>query len=211
MAMPILHGPAFSTYVRSVRITLAEKGVEYDLREFNFLEGWPDGYEKLHPFMKVPAFEHDGLNLYETPAIMVYINAGFDGPALLPDDPAMRAKTLQAINVIDNYAYDALITRTFIPRAVVPMLGGATDESTIDNAKADCERAVSVLNAMVTGQEYFGGAGATLADFHALPVMHYTSQIPEGQALLDNAPQLSAWMARMSTRDSVSSTIPSLG
>ena len=110
MAMPILHGPAFSTYVRSVRITLAEKGVDYDLREFNFLEGWPEGYEKLHPFMKVPAFEHDELTLYESPAIMVYINAGFDGPALLPDDPAMRAKVLQAVNVIDNYAYDALIT-----------------------------------------------------------------------------------------------------
>lgn len=152
MPKPTLHGPAFSTYVRSVRITLAEKGVEYELREFNFLEGWPDGYEKLHPFMKVPAFEHDGLTLYETLAIMVYVNAAFDGPALLPDQPAMLAKTLQAINVVDNYAYDALITRTFIPRAVAPMLGGTTDESTIENAKGDCERAISVLNGMIAGQ-----------------------------------------------------------
>ena len=92
MAKPILHGPAFSTYVRSVRITLAEKGVAYDLREFNFIEGWPDGYENLHPFKKVPAFEHDALVLYETPAIMSYVNAAFDGPALLPDAPADRAK-----------------------------------------------------------------------------------------------------------------------
>ena len=67
MAKPTLHGPAFSTYVRSVRITLAEKGVAYDLHEINFLEGWPDGYEKLHPFMKVPAFEHNDLTFYETP------------------------------------------------------------------------------------------------------------------------------------------------
>jgi len=36
MPKPTLHGPAFSTYVRSVRITLAEKGVEYDLHEINF-------------------------------------------------------------------------------------------------------------------------------------------------------------------------------
>jgi glutathione S-transferase len=43
MSNPTLHGPGFSTYVRSVRITLAEKGVVYDLNEFNFLEGWPDG------------------------------------------------------------------------------------------------------------------------------------------------------------------------
>ena len=211
MSKPTLHGPAFSTYVRSVRITLAEKGVEYELHDFNFLEAWPDGYEKLHPFMKVPAFEHAGVTLYETPAIMVYVNAAFDGPALLSDEPATRAKSVQTVNVIDNYAYDALITRTFIPRAVVPMLGGSTDESIIENAKSDCERAISVLNAMVAEQDYFGGGSASLADFHVVPVIHYTSQIPEGQALLANAPALAAWMDRMATRDSVSSTIPSLG
>lgn len=211
MAKPVLHGPAFSTYVRTVMITLIEKGVDYDLQEFNFLEGWPDGYDKLHPFMKVPAFEHDGLNLYETPAIMVYVNAAFDGPALLPDQPAMRAKSMQTVNVIDNYAYDALITRTFIPRAVVPMLGGTTDESVIDGAKDNGVRSVAVLNGMLSGQEWFSGTNVGLADFHVVPVIHYASQIPEGQAFLANAPALAAWMDRMNARDSVSSTIPSLG
>ena len=211
MSKPTLHGPGFSTYVRSVRITLAEKGVEYDFNEFNFLEGWPDGYEKLHPFMKVPAFEHDGLALYETPAIMVYINAAFDGPALLPEQPAMRAKTLQAVNVVDNYAYDALITRTFIQRALVPMLGGESDEAMIDDAQSDSKRAISVLDAMVSGQDYFGDDNVSLADFHAMPVLHYASQIPEGQTLLGQAPALTAWMDRMSARDSIGSTGPSLG
>lgn len=209
MSNPTLHGPAFSTYVRSVRITLIEKGVAYDLREFNFLESWPDGYENLHPFMKVPAFEHDDLVLYETPAIMVYINTAFDGPALMSEQPAIRAKSIQTINVIDSYAYNALITRTFIPRAVVPMLGGTTDESIIEDARGDCERAVSVLNDMVSEQDYFGGGSASLADFHVVPVVYYTSQTPEGQTLLSKAPALTEWMSRMSARDSVSSTVPS--
>jgi glutathione S-transferase len=211
MSNPTLHGPAFSTYVRSVRITLAEKGVAYDLNEINFLEGWPDGYEKLHPFMKVPVLEHGDLKLYETPAIMAYVNAAFDGPALLSEQPATRAKTVQAINVVDNYAYNALITRTFIPRAVVPLLGGTTDESVIEGAQGDSERAISVLNGMVTGPEYFGGDAVSLADCHVVPIIHYTGQIPEGQALLSKAPALSAWMERMSARDSVSSTVPSFG
>ena len=211
MSKPTLHGPGFSTYVRSVRITLAEKGVEYDFNEFNFLEGWPDGYEKLHPFMKVPAFEHDGLALYETPAILVYINAAFDGPALLPEQPAMRAKTLQAVNVVDNYAYDAIITRTFIQRALVPKLGGESNEAMIEDAQGDCQRAISVLDAMVSGQDYFGGDNVSLADFHVTPVLHYASQIPEGQTLLSQAPALTAWMERMSARDSIASTVPSLG
>lgn len=210
MSNPTLHGPAFSTYTRSVRITLAEKGVAYDLHEINFLEGWPDGYENLHPFTKVPAFEHDGLTLYETPAIMVYINAAFDGPALLPEQPAMRAKSLQAINVLDNYTYDPVITRTFVQRALAPMLGGTTDEAMIEGAQSECERAISALNAMVAGQDYFGGDSASLADFHVIPVLHYASQIPEGQALLSKASALSDWMGRMNARDSVSSTVPSM-
>ncbi len=211
MSKPTLHGPAFSTYVRSVRITLAEKQVAYDLHEINFLEGWPDGYENLHPFMKVPVLEHDGLTLYETPAILAYINAAFDGPALLSDQPAKRAKTIQTIGVVDSYAYNALITRTFIPRAVVPMLGGTTDESTIEEAREDCERVVSVLDGMVSGQDYFGGDSVSLADCHVVPIIHYTGQIPEGQALLSKAPALTAWMERMNSRDSVSSTVPSMG
>lgn len=211
MTQPILHGPAFSTYVRSVRITLAEKGVDYELREFNFLEGWPDGYDKLHPFMKVPAFEHNGLTLYETPAIMAYVDAAFEGPALLPGDAASRAKSLQTINVVDNYGYNALITRTFIPRAVVPMMGGTTDEAVVEEARGDCERVVSVLNGMLEGQDYFGGENATLADFHVVPVIHYTTQIPDGEALLAKAPVLSAWFERMGTRESVTATVPALG
>ena len=194
-----------------MRITLAEKGVAYDLHEINFLEGWPDGYEKLHPFTKVPVFEHDGLTLYETPAIMVYINGAFDGLALLPDQPAARAKTLQAINVLDNYTYDPVITRTFVQRALVTMLGGETDEAMIKGAKAECERAISALNAMLDGQNYFGGGNVSLADFHVVPVMHYASQIPEGQALLNQAPALAGWLERMNARDSVSSTVPSMG
>jgi glutathione S-transferase len=211
MSNPTLHGPGFSTYVRSVRITLAEKGVVYDLNEFNFLEGWPDGYENLHPFKKVPVLEHDGLTLYETTAIMTYINAAFDGPALLSEKPAECAKSLQTIGIVDSYAYNALITRTFIQRAVVPMLGGTTDESMIEGARGDCEQVISVLNGRVTGQDYFGGDSVSLADCHVVPVIHYTGQIPEGQALLSKAPALTAWMERMSSRDSVSSTVPSMG
>ena len=211
MSNPILHGPAFSTYTRSVRITLAEKGVAYDLREINFMEGWPEGYERLHPFTKVPAFEHDDLILYETPAIMAYINSAFDGPALLPEQPALRAKSIQAINVVDNYTYDPVITRTFVQRALAPMLGGATDEKMIEDAQEECERAFAALNALLDGQDYFGGENVSLADFHVVPIMHYASQIPEGQSLIGNAPAIGPWLDRMNTRDSVSSTIPSMG
>ena len=88
------------------------------------------------------------------------------------------------------------------------MVGGTTDESVIDGAKDDCVRVIGALEAMLDGQDYFGGASVSLADFHAVPVIHYTSQIPEGQSCLKQAPKLSAWFDRISKRDSVSSTVP---
>jgi glutathione S-transferase len=211
MAKPVLYGPGFSTYVRSARIALAEKGVDYDQREFNFLEGWPDGYEKLHPFRKVPAFEHDGTVIYETPAIMVYVDTKFEGPALLPNDALLRSRAVQVINVVDNYAYGSVITRTFIPRAVVPMLGGTPDEETIAEAQGDCERALAALTGLLGSADYFGGSDVSLADFHVVPVLHYASQIPEGQAQLAKVPALGAWAERMGRRESVRATVPAFG
>jgi glutathione S-transferase len=211
MSKPTLYGPGFSTYVRSCRIALAEKGAEYEMQEFNFLEGWPEGYEKRQPFMKVPAFTHEGQNVYETSAILRYIDEGFEGNSLQPSAASERAAMNCVMSIIDCYAYDALITRTFIPRAVVPMLGGETDESIIEGAKDDALKSITVLNGLVTEAGVFAGNSFSLADALVLPVLHYASQIPEGQALLADAPALSAWLGRMNERDSVKNTMPQFG
>jgi glutathione S-transferase len=211
MAMPILFGPGFSTFVRTCRITLTEKGVEYEHREFNFLEGWPEGYEKRHPFKKVPAFSHDDMDLHESSAICRYVDEAFEGPALQPVDVRARAHMNRVVEVVQNYAYGAMITRTFIPRAVAPMLGGTTDESVIEAAKPEVELSARVLDGYLAGSDYLAGETATLADFFALPVVHYLSQIPDGQAVLSGTPALSAWLGRMNARASVTSTVPQLG
>ena len=82
MGKPIIYGPAYSTYARTVRLALEEKGVDYDLVEVDLLAGATKAPEHLarHPFGKVPAFEHDGFELYETDAIMRYVDAAFPGP-----------------------------------------------------------------------------------------------------------------------------------
>ncbi|HSR73041.1 MAG TPA: glutathione S-transferase N-terminal domain-containing protein, partial [Kiloniellales bacterium] len=73
---PIVYGPGFSTYTRSARLALEEKAVAYHLEEINILEGAGQTPEHLarQPFGKVPAFEHDGFRLYETAAIMRYVD-----------------------------------------------------------------------------------------------------------------------------------------
>ena len=58
MADPIVYGPAISTYVRTVRLVLAEKNVAYDLVGVDLLKGEHKSEAHLarHPFGKIPAF-----------------------------------------------------------------------------------------------------------------------------------------------------------
>jgi glutathione S-transferase len=86
MAAPTVYGADYSVYIRTVRLALEEKGVDYRHEAVDIFadDGPPTGYEQRHPFLKIPAFEHNGFRLYEAAAIMRYVDEVFDGPALMP-------------------------------------------------------------------------------------------------------------------------------
>jgi glutathione S-transferase len=213
MAKPIVYGPAYSTYARTVRLALEEKGVEYDLVEVDLLGGAARSPEHLarHPFGKAPAFEHDGFELYETDAIMRYVNAAFPGPDLEPADAKGRARMAQAISIIGGYAYPSLIGQIFIQRAVMPMMGNAADEAAIAAALPQAQTSVAALERLIDGNPYLAGDRLSLADLLLIPVYDYISQTPEGGKLLAEAPNLRRWWDGVRSRESVARTRPSLG
>ena len=104
MAAPTVYGADYSVYVRAVRLALEEKGVDYRLEAVDiFADGGPPvGYEQRHPFLKIPAFEHDGFRLFEATAIMRYVDEVFDGPALMPVTAEGRARVNQISSVLDS-------------------------------------------------------------------------------------------------------------
>jgi len=213
MGKPIIYGPAYSTYARTVRLALEEKGVDYDLVEVDLLAGATKASEHLarHPFGKVPAFEHDGFELYETDAIIRYVNAAFPGPDLEPADARSRARMAQAINVIGGYAYPCMIGHIFIQRAVMPMMGNTADEAAIAAAIPQAETSVAALEKLINGNAYLAGDRLSLADLLLIPVYDYIAQTPEGEKLLASAPNLRRWWDSVRTRESVTRTRPSLG
>ena len=213
MTDPIIYGPAYSTYVRSVRLTLEEKGVPYHLEEINILEDahqTPE-YRARHPFAKVPAFEHDGFELYETVAILLYVDETFDGPSLRPDEPRARARMAQVLGIINAYAYPACIASCVIQRLVVPLMGGTPDEDVIAEAVPQATTSVEALEALFDGNEFFAGDKLTLADLHMVPIYDYFSQTPEGEAAFGGTPNLRRWWDAISQRESVQKTKPALG
>jgi glutathione S-transferase len=211
MGQPVVHGPAFSTYVRSVRLALHEKGVPHELVEVDFIKGAHKQapYTDRQPFGRVPAFEHDGNQFYEVSAILRYIDEVFPGPALMPNTPVARAKANQVMSMVDSYGYQPCVHGLFIPRVFAPMLGGQTDMEKVESSKEPAKLFVSELERLLGSASFFGGSNICLADLHVLPVLTYLAATPEGKTILEGAPNLRAWLSRLSRRPSAQAMMPS--
>ena len=59
-----VHGIPGSPYVRSPLLALEEKGLDWRLAAIPFGGQRSEEYTARHPFQKIPAFEHDGFQLY---------------------------------------------------------------------------------------------------------------------------------------------------
>ena len=213
MAKPIVYGPGYSTFARTARLALEEKGADYDLVEVDLLSGAGQSAEHLarHPFGKVPAFEHDGFAFYETDAIARYVDETFPGTDLVPADARARARMNQAMSVLASYAYPCLISQIFMQRAVMPMIGNAPDEAAIAAALPKAETALGALEQLIDGNRYLAGDRLSLADLLLIPIYDYVRQTPEGEKLLQATPNLRRWWDEVRTRPSVEKTRPALG
>lgn len=88
-----------------VRWALEEAGLPYRTRLLEQGDQDTPEYRTLQPFGQVPIFEEDGFALFESGAIVLHI--GERSEALLPKDPAARARAVQwlvaALNSIEPH------------------------------------------------------------------------------------------------------------
>ena len=208
----ILHGPAYSTYARTARLALEEKGVAYTLNEVDILSGKGNAPEHLarQPWGKVPAFEHDGFALFETFAIARYVDEAFPGPALQPADARTRARMTQICGIVDSYAYGAMVGKVFWQEVIVPMQGGTPNAELVAAGMATAEKSLDVIEGLMSG-DLLCGSAVTLADLHLVPVVEYLRMTKPGGAAFAVRPRLVAWWDRMNARAAVAKTRPKLG
>ena len=201
MTKPILYGADYSVYVRIARLTLAEKGVGYELVPLDIFaaEGIPAWYLEHHPFGRIPAFEHDGFRLFETSAIARYVDEAFDGPALQPKDPRGRATMNQIIGMLDAYGYRSMVWDVAVER----LEKEAPDEALIANGLRQAETVLRVLTALKAPGPWLLGDQLTLADLHAASIIAYFLKVPEGQKLLADFAAFQAWWDGIAKRPSL--------
>lgn len=207
---PTLYGADYSVYVRIARLALAEKHVGYDLVPVDIFAagGPPDWYRAVHPFSKIPAFEHDGLTLFETSAIARYVDEAFEGPVLQPVLPRERAVMNQIVGLLDAYTYRTLVWDIYVETVSKPRDGKTQDETVVSAALPRAEACLAALAALKSPGSWLLGAQLTLADLHAAPIFAYFMQAGIAAPMLAGHPALLDWWQAIQTRESFTASKP---
>jgi len=203
-----LLGLSISVYTRIARMALEEKGIDYELEEVDIFadSGPPADYLALNPFATIPCLLHGDFVLYETSAIIRYLNEIAPTVDLQPSTPVERARMNQIIGMLDSYCYRPMVWDVYVQRLVVPAGGGEADEARIATALAGLRTLLEQLNRWRGERGFLVGQALSLADLHFYPMLSYFTQTAEGIAMLEAFPQLQQWMRLMQLRQSVRAT-----
>jgi glutathione S-transferase len=203
MADPIVYGFQRSTYVNIVRLVLTHKEVPFRFHDLESVMGTPE-HLALHPFDRAPILEHDGFRVYETSAIITYVDEAFGGPQLQPTEVRDRARMMQWISAVGSYYYYWFVYHLGHERIVFPELGIEPDEKIVAVALPNAAHVLDVLEGELGNRNSFlVGAALSLADFAMLPMLTSLSQHKDGQDLLATRPRIKQWRERMEELPSV--------
>jgi len=193
----IVYGFPRSTFVNIVRLVLTHKDVAYRFEDLEPVMGRSE-HLALHPFNRVPIFRHGDFTVYETRAIVGYIDEVFAGARLTPQNPHARARMNQWIGVVDSYVYPYMIYHVTHERLVFPELGIASDEKVVAHALPKVENAlVAIERELADGRDYLLGPELSIADFYLLPSTFAFSLTEEGKAMYPKYPAFCRWRERM--------------
>lgn len=203
----VVHTIPGSPFARSVMAALEEKGAPWRLSPV--APGTMRSAEHLsrHPFGRVPVLEHDGFSLYETQAILRYLDRVLPAPALTPADNKRLARMDQVMNINDWYLFHGVGNVIIFHRVIGPQLMGLTpDEAAIEAAMPKARTVFAELARLLGEQSFFAGDDLSLADLLVAPGAAFFTATPEWAELGAPHANLVAWLARMEARPSMKAT-----
>lgn len=104
-----------SIYGRKVLAVLDEKGLDYEIERMSFStqDHLKPEFLKVNPNGEIPALVDEDVTIYESTAIVEYLNDEYPEPPLLPEDSAGRARVRMIEAYCDLHLYHALVKCLF--------------------------------------------------------------------------------------------------
>jgi len=202
--MLTLHYHPLSTYSRRVRIALLEKGLQAKLVELDMVKGAhraPE-YLRLNPYGRVPTLEDDGLVLYESTAILEYLEATHPSPPLVPPDARGRAQVAMHVKLCDiqlaRQTGIIIFPKRFLPKE-------RWDAAAMAQAKKEIEKHLAILETQIAGKQWMIGDAYSLVEVCYTPFVEFF-----GLMEIAPPPGVAAWTARMLERPSARETKPAM-
>jgi glutathione S-transferase len=189
-------GSYLSPYVRKVLAALEIKGVAYTIDPITPFYG-NDDFARVSPLRRIPVLIDDAVTLCDSSVICEYLEERYRGPALLPADPADRARARWLEEYADSRMGDVFIWRVFnqlvIRRAV---WGEKPDMAVVEKALGE---EVPDICAYLEAQAPAGGflfEAVSVADIAIGAMFRNLAFARQG---MDAArwPRLAAWIARI--------------
>ncbi|HEY9544694.1 MAG TPA: glutathione S-transferase family protein [Solimonas sp.] len=197
-----LHYHPFSTYARRVLITLLEKGLQHEAVLIDMAARQHRGteYLALNPYGRVPTLEEDGLVLYESSAIMQYLEATHPQPALTPPDAKGRALVDMHLRLCDLQMAQPTGTIVF-PKRFMPK--ERWDLAAIDAAQKAIVKHLAIVEQQLAQNDYLVGKHYSLADIAYIPFLEFLPLME-----ITPPPAVAAWRERLLARPSSVGTRP---
>ncbi len=207
MSSFVVHTIPGSPAARAVMATLIEKGATF--RVAGLMPGAHkcEPHLSRHPFGKMPVLDHNDFSLYETQAILRYLDRTLAVPVLTPEEPREAARMDQIMGISDWYLFQGVNNIIGFHRVVGPrLLGLVPDEAAIRETMPRAHVVFGELSRLLGNKKYLASSQVTLADLIVAPHMDFLAQTPEWLPLTEGRSNLIEWLGRMNERKSMRST-----
>lgn len=157
-----------SPFVWRVWLALEHKGVPFEATRLSIKDMKSDAYLALNPRGRVPVLLHEGRALYESTAILDYLEEAFEGPSLWPAEPYERFRARRVVVEASGELFPHV--RRFARQTIFD-LDQTPDAAVVAEAKEAITRELGLLETLE--------GPATAADFATYPILAFLKRIDE--------------------------------
>ena len=201
-----LLGDVRSSYTRTARMALAEKSVAYTMQAA--APHSPD-ILAVHPFGRIPALRDGGIDIFETAAIVTYLDETFEtGPSLRPDTIMGRTRCAQWISAVNSYLYDTMVRRYLLQVFFPKGEGRQPDRAVIGKALSEMPAQLAALEQAYANGDWLAGNALSAADLFVAPILAGLQLMPEGGKLIAGCPNVMRAQEVIRQRASFAGTNP---
>lgn len=197
-----LHAHPFSTFSRRVRIAMIEKNIPHEsvTVDMTAREHKSAAFLALNPYGRVPTLQDDDFVLYESAAILNYLEARFPEPALVPADLRGRATVDMHMRLCDLQLARQTSTIIFPKRFLKPE---RWDTAAMAQAKTDIEGHLAILERQLGDRTWMVGDRYSLVEVSYTPLVQFLPLME-----ITPPPGVAAWVQRMLARPAAQQTAP---